>query len=1166
MKSECVWSERLPGKDGFASIVFDVCFRPDGAQLLVAVGSRVLVFDSDSGDLLHSLKGHRDYVYAVAYSRDGKRFASGGADKTIIIWTSKCEGILKYSHNDSIQCLAYNPTTQQLASATASDFGLWSPEQKSVQKFKVSAKVVCCAWSNDGQFLALGQVNGHVSVRDKQGNEKVRVERREAIWTLSFAPATAEKGADLLAVGCWDQTLSFYDLNGQQMNKDRQLGYDPCSLCYYGDGEYLLIAGSNRKVSLYTKDGVFLRQVTEKEDWVWTVKARPKAKQLLIGCNDGLVALFSTVFSTVHGLYQERYAHRDTMTDVIIQHLISEQKVRIKTRDYVKKIAVYKARLAIQLPDRVLIYETAVDDPYDMHYKLREKIVKQLDCNLLVVTSAHIILCQERKLQLFNFKGKKVREWVLEAIIRYIRVVGGPTGKEGLLIGAEERLRVQDLHRQPLPRASGAALGAIRCLDLSSSRHRLAVVDESSKVFVYDLSTQQVLFEERNANSVAWNTEMEDMLCYSGNGQLSIKTGDFPLHTQALQGFVVGFKGSKIFCLHYLNMQTIDVPQSASLYRYLELRDFPRAYQVACLGVTDTDWRELAVAALQQLHFSIARQAFIRIRDVRYIELLNKLQINRRNPALQHLHDEAMFTADILAFQGHFAEAAKAYSRVGQKRRAIEMFLDLRDWARAKEIIEQMALDSTEGEGEDGYTLLDLLKRQAQWLLDTGDNRGAAELFWAAKEQLTAVNILGQFGLLELLAAKMRDMGGVQERRMLQQAAQFFRKAGKVEWLKEALVRLEEYQALLLILIEQGQWDEAKLLIEQQPQHAPTFWLPYADHLASIDRYEEAQRAYKMAGQPLRSMRMMRTLISNAVLEQRYSDAGYYHLLMTHELLKSMQEEGVRLEEQGRREEWVAKWRDSRRLSEVYFAYDLIHRYTEEPFTSLHPDALFHSSQFLLHHTHNDCPAGVSRVYALYALAKQARLLGAWKLAPLPLLHPAHPPHAAGMAGRRGGRGHAREGAAIRGQGGAAGGVLSLQRVQPAHGQQRRLLHQLRTPIRTLLLLVRGAAPRALPAGGRTERRGRSAPHHHRLGHCARGRPGAQQPGQRAVAVVRTGRRRRRAALGLSARPPLLPRAAAALPAGRGRQVRATRSVGGYAQADEAIRGVCEEVGRLSGQ
>lgn len=33
--------------------------------------------------------------------------------------------------------MAYNPVTQQLASATGSDLGLWFPEQKSVAKHKV---------------------------------------------------------------------------------------------------------------------------------------------------------------------------------------------------------------------------------------------------------------------------------------------------------------------------------------------------------------------------------------------------------------------------------------------------------------------------------------------------------------------------------------------------------------------------------------------------------------------------------------------------------------------------------------------------------------------------------------------------------------------------------------------------------------------------------------------------------------------------------------------------------------------------------------------------------------------------------------------------------------------------------------------------------------------
>eukprot|EP00959_Pyramimonas_sp_CCMP1952_P300804 6292314-Pyramimonas_sp.AAC.1 len=64
-------------------------------------------------------------------------------------------------------------------------------------------------------------------------------------------------------------------------------------------------------------------------------------------------------------------------------------------------------------------------------------------------------------------------------------------------------------------------------------------------------------------------------------------------------------------------MQTIDVPQSASLYRYLEQHDYATAYRVACLGVTENDWRLLATQALQGMSLEIARKAYIRIRDMR---------------------------------------------------------------------------------------------------------------------------------------------------------------------------------------------------------------------------------------------------------------------------------------------------------------------------------------------------------------------------------------------------------------------------------------------------------------------------------------------------------------------------------------------------------------------
>ena len=41
-----------------------------------------------------------------------------------------------------------------------------------------------------------------------------------------------------------------------------------------------------------------------------------------------------------------------------------------------------------------------------------------------------------------------------------------------------------------------------------------------------------------------------------------------------LQGFVVGFSGSKIFCLHVYAMTTVEVPQSAPMYQYLEKKQF----------------------------------------------------------------------------------------------------------------------------------------------------------------------------------------------------------------------------------------------------------------------------------------------------------------------------------------------------------------------------------------------------------------------------------------------------------------------------------------------------------------------------------------------------------------------------------------------------------------
>ena len=99
-------------------------------------------------------------------------------------------------------------------------------EFKSVrQSVQVSGRVLSMSWTNDGQYLALGQFNGHVSIRDKAGKETVLIERSAPVWTLCWNPSRDEP-ADILSVGCWDSTLSFYQLSGIQVTP-------------YSDGETL---------------------------------------------------------------------------------------------------------------------------------------------------------------------------------------------------------------------------------------------------------------------------------------------------------------------------------------------------------------------------------------------------------------------------------------------------------------------------------------------------------------------------------------------------------------------------------------------------------------------------------------------------------------------------------------------------------------------------------------------------------------------------------------------------------------------------------------------------------------------------------------------------------------------------------------------------------------
>ena len=75
-----------------------------------------------------------------------------------------------------------------------------------------------CSWTNDGNYVALGLSNGVVTIRNKNGDEKIVIPNPNgaAVWSLAWNPSK-KSATDILAVTDWNQRLSFYMLSGRKV-------------------------------------------------------------------------------------------------------------------------------------------------------------------------------------------------------------------------------------------------------------------------------------------------------------------------------------------------------------------------------------------------------------------------------------------------------------------------------------------------------------------------------------------------------------------------------------------------------------------------------------------------------------------------------------------------------------------------------------------------------------------------------------------------------------------------------------------------------------------------------------------------------------------------------------------------------------------------------------
>lgn len=186
---------------------------PKGEIAALSLVNRYCVLvDVETGEERARLKGHRRNVSAIAFSRDGKRLATGGG-KTVRIWDVETGAQIRLleGHSKNVYALAFGPHGKILVSGSLDGTArIWnlpsgtpravlSPHTRYVSSVAVSPDrrwVVTTAWDGDLRFW---------NCRTGQRVRRVDAHRGTA-WSSSFHPdgrrlATAGRDGRVLIWG-----------------------------------------------------------------------------------------------------------------------------------------------------------------------------------------------------------------------------------------------------------------------------------------------------------------------------------------------------------------------------------------------------------------------------------------------------------------------------------------------------------------------------------------------------------------------------------------------------------------------------------------------------------------------------------------------------------------------------------------------------------------------------------------------------------------------------------------------------------------------------------------------------------------------------------------------------------------------------------------------------